>query len=133
MVRRLNDGQADGQATGSGKTVGAISSPYPAYSGARYGGGSESKSEGRAHAGSCAHESSGESCSSDEKLIEVVCESLSEAGDLNASDITVEMERGVLVLKGSVGNIYQRNLAAEIAHQAAGVVGIDNRIQLAKS
>ena len=65
---------------------------------------------------------------SDERIGEDLCERLTEAGDVDATDIDVAVSNGEVRLRGSVRTRDQRIRAEEIARRVVGVKQVINEI-----
>jgi hypothetical protein len=66
----------------------------------------------------------------DERVKREVCDRLGAEPGLDAPDIAVDVERGEVVLQGSVGSEDVRRRAESIARGAAGVRGVRNRLEI---
>jgi hypothetical protein len=66
---------------------------------------------------------------SDETILEEVCERLSQHGQLDASEIEVEIQDGDVILKGSVNDRREKRLAEDIAESVFGVVDVQNQLR----
>lgn len=69
---------------------------------------------------------------SDERIWEDVCEHLTHAASVDASDIEVRVQRGEVTLEGSVATRREKRAAEDIAELVAGVVDVHNRLRLAR-
>lgn len=67
---------------------------------------------------------------SDERIREDVCEWLTEAHDVDASDIEVEVVAGVVTLSGTAENRYAKRLAEDLAESVSGVREVQNNLRL---
>ncbi len=67
---------------------------------------------------------------SDERIYEEVCERMMQHGQLDASDINVEVENGEVTLTGNVSDRQTKRLAGYIADTVSGVRDVHNRLQL---
>lgn len=67
---------------------------------------------------------------SDERITEEVCQRLTEAGQLDASDMEVEVSGGEVTLKGSVDSRRAKRLAEDIADTVTGVVDVHNQLRV---
>jgi hypothetical protein len=67
---------------------------------------------------------------SNERLREQVCERLERHGQVDASEIDVEVEDGVVTLEGSVDNRRTKRLAEECAETVPGVRDVMNRLRV---
>ena len=69
----------------------------------------------------------------DERIREDVCDLLTEAGDVDASDIEVEVAETVVLLSGSVDSRATRRRAEDLAASVPGVTDVQNRLRAAAS
>jgi hypothetical protein len=69
---------------------------------------------------------------SDERIEEDVCERLTENSELDASDITVEVQNSEVTLSGTVEDRYFKRLAEDIVESVSGVTDIHNQIRIRK-
>ncbi len=67
---------------------------------------------------------------SDERVYEEVCERMARHGELDASDINVEVENGEVTLTGNAPDRQAKRLAEDIADSVFGVRDVHNRLQL---
>jgi osmotically-inducible protein OsmY len=67
---------------------------------------------------------------SNERLREQVCERLERHGQVDASDIDVQVEDGVVTLEGSVDDRRTKRLAEECAETVPGVRDVMNRLRV---
>lgn len=67
---------------------------------------------------------------SDERILEDVNERLTEAHDLDASGITVEVDGGVATLSGNVPQRWMKHRAEDLADACIGVIDVRNHIQV---
>ncbi len=67
---------------------------------------------------------------SDERIIEEIHDRLLIHGFINAEDIEVESEDGVVTLKGSVENRRASRHVEDVVDSVAGVAGVNNRLTL---
>jgi osmotically-inducible protein OsmY len=67
---------------------------------------------------------------SDERIEEDVCERLTENAELDASDITVQVEDGEVTLSGTVQHRYFKKLAESIVDSVSGVTDVHNQITI---
>lgn len=70
---------------------------------------------------------------SDERLKEDICEQLTHAPDIDASDIQVEVQGGKVVLSGEVSQRRMKHRAEDLVDCCAGVKEIDNRLSVARA
>ena len=66
----------------------------------------------------------------DERIREDVCDCLTEAADVDASDIEVTVERGLVTLSGTIDNRAAKRRAEDIAETIRGVKDVENRLRL---
>jgi hypothetical protein len=67
---------------------------------------------------------------SDERIREDLNERLTEADDLDASDLSVEVSNGVATLSGSVDHRWMKHRAEDLADACSGVRDVRNNIQV---
>lgn len=67
---------------------------------------------------------------SDERIREDLCERLSEADDIDASEITVAVRDGVATLQGEVENRWMKYRAEDLADSCAGVKDVQNSLRI---
>jgi BON domain-containing protein len=67
---------------------------------------------------------------SNERIYEDVCEWLTEDDEVDASDIEVEVENGIVILRGTVGDRGQKRRAEDIAERASGVRDVRNQLEI---
>jgi hypothetical protein len=67
---------------------------------------------------------------SDERIREEVCRLLTEDASVDATDIEVEVSRGIVRLRGSVGNRKQRRWAEEDVERVWGVEDLVNELAI---
>jgi len=70
---------------------------------------------------------------SDERIYEDVCKRLSLNGQLDASDITANVDKGEVYLEGSVNSRHDKRLAEDIADSVMGVVDVHNDLKIKKT
>lgn len=70
---------------------------------------------------------------SDERIREDLNERLTDADDLDASGITVEVSNGVAILSGSVDERWMKHRAEDLADSCSGVRDVRNQIQVKSS
>lgn len=66
----------------------------------------------------------------DDQLRELVCERLSDDHHVDASDIEVTVENGVVRLAGSVPNRRTKRLAEDIAESVRGIQDVENHLKI---
>ena len=67
---------------------------------------------------------------SDERIEEDVCERLTQNPELDASDITVQVQNCEVTLSGTVEDRYFKKLAENIAETVSGVKDVHNQIRI---
>jgi hypothetical protein len=67
---------------------------------------------------------------SDERIQENICEILTRNGRIDSSNISVQVENGLVTLQGSVQYRPEKHLAEEIASAVGGVTDVDNRLRV---
>ena len=70
---------------------------------------------------------------SDQRILEEICELLTEDSQVDASDIEIQCKEGKVVLEGEVATRQMRYRAEDLADQVRGVEDIENRIRVMKS
>lgn len=70
---------------------------------------------------------------SDERIREDVCERLTEADDIDASEISVTVKDGVVQLTGSVEERWTKHQAEDIADGCSGVKDVRNEIRVSRT
>lgn len=68
---------------------------------------------------------------SDERIREDVNEALERDGDLDASEITVDVKDGEVLLEGTVSDRRAKRLAEDLAEELPGVRDVHNRLRIA--
>lgn len=69
----------------------------------------------------------------DARILEDVCERLSDDPHVDASDIEVRCEQGRIALEGTVPGRWMKHRSEDIADSVSGVQDIDNRIRVARA
>ena len=67
---------------------------------------------------------------SDERIRESVSEALARDGDLDASDIEVQVQEGEVTLEGTVPNRWSKRLAEDLTQDMPGVKELHNRLRV---
>jgi hypothetical protein len=67
---------------------------------------------------------------SDTRIYEEVCERMTRHGQLDASDIEVDVKNGEVTLTGEVSNRKAKRLAEDISYSSHGVQDVQNRLQV---
>lgn len=70
---------------------------------------------------------------SDDRLCEEVCERLSRHGEIDASDIEVEVQDGEVILRGTVGDRRSKRLAEDLAESTSGVWDVHNELRISQA
>lgn len=68
----------------------------------------------------------------DQRVFEDVCEELTRDDAVDASDIVVHVERGVVTLEGNVATAHMKDLAEEIITELPGVRSVRNALRAKK-
>lgn len=68
---------------------------------------------------------------SDERIHEDICEILTRHPEIDATDIDIAVENGVVTLSGTVEDRYTKRLAEDVAELTLGVHEVENRLRLA--
>lgn len=67
---------------------------------------------------------------SDERMLEEVCDILTEHGDIDASQIEVDVKDSIVILKGMVENRRIKRLAEDAVEGVAGVRDVRNELEI---
>jgi hypothetical protein len=67
---------------------------------------------------------------SDDRIREDVCDQLTEDHEVDASNITIRVEKGEVTLEGTVDDRRVKWMAEEIASRCSGVVDVHNRLRV---
>lgn len=67
---------------------------------------------------------------SDERIREDLCERLTQDDDIDASEIEVKAEQGLVTLEGAVEQRWMKHRVEDIADSCSGVRQVDNRIRV---
>lgn len=70
---------------------------------------------------------------SDERIREDVCEKLEDADEVDASEISVEVKQGEVVLTGTTDSRWAKRYAEDCAYQVRGVKNVRNELQVQES
>lgn len=70
---------------------------------------------------------------SDGRILEDVCDRLTEHGQLDASDIEVKVEHGEVVLTGTVDSKPAKRIAEDAAECVSGVTQVQNQLRVGTS
>ena len=68
----------------------------------------------------------------DQRILEDLCERLTDDDDIDASDIEVQVDQGVVTLAGTVGERWMKHRAEDLAGRCGGVRDVDNRIRVVR-
>jgi osmotically-inducible protein OsmY len=66
----------------------------------------------------------------DERILEEINGRLTDDTDLDASDIIVSINGGVVTLSGSVDSLWDKRQAKDIAESVSGVTAVNNRLRV---
>jgi osmotically-inducible protein OsmY len=72
----------------------------------------------------------GDAAAGDERLREEISERLMQADSIVASDVSVQVLGGKVILEGTVRDRYMKHAIEDLAEAAPGVQDIDNRIRV---
>ncbi len=67
---------------------------------------------------------------SDDKIEEDICDRLTQHGQLDASDVDVDVNNGEVTLKGSVPDRRMKRLAEDLAYNVPGVFDVQNQLRI---
>jgi hypothetical protein len=67
---------------------------------------------------------------SDDRIFEEVCERLSQHGQIDASDIEIDVENGEVFLKGKVHNRHTKRMAEDVSATVPGVMDVNNQLKV---
>jgi osmotically-inducible protein OsmY len=67
---------------------------------------------------------------SDERIREEICDRLMTHPDIDASDIELSVNNGVVVMNGTVEDRHEKRLAEYLAEDVLGVDDVDNRLKV---
>jgi osmotically-inducible protein OsmY len=70
---------------------------------------------------------------SDERILEDVSERLTQNGQIDASDISVGVSEGVVILIGTVNSRQGKRLAEDLAESVSGVEDVDNQLRVQRA
>ncbi len=70
---------------------------------------------------------------SDERIMEDVCDRLTQHGQLDASNVQVEVNNGEVTLKGTVDSRWAKRTAEDTADSVNGVKDVHNQLRIAQS
>ena len=66
---------------------------------------------------------------SDQRIFEDVCEALTQLDAVDASDITVNVDKGVVTLDGTIASAHMKELAEEAIIDLPGVKSVRNTLR----
>jgi len=66
----------------------------------------------------------------DERIFEDVCERLTEHGQIDARDITVEVSGGEVILRGTVDGRRTKRMVEDVIENVSGVRDIHNELRI---
>ena len=69
---------------------------------------------------------------SDERIREEICERLTMDHDVDATEIEVEVQGGVVTLNGSVNERHAKRLAEDLADSVRGVKDVQNNLRVTR-
>jgi sporulation protein YlmC with PRC-barrel domain len=67
---------------------------------------------------------------SDEAIRDEVCDRLTQAGGVDATNIDVQAIQGQVFLDGNVGDRFQKRIAEDVAFSISGVTDVQNRLRI---
>lgn len=67
---------------------------------------------------------------SDERILDDVCELFTRHPDLDPTEVSVSVDRGTVLLKGTVPEKYMKHLSEDIALEVPGVVEVENHLRV---
>ena len=70
---------------------------------------------------------------SDARILEDVCDRLTEHGQLDAGDIEVKVEHGEIILAGTVDSKQAKRIAEDVAESVSGVTQLHNQLRVGTS
>lgn len=70
---------------------------------------------------------------SDEKTREEVCEAIAHQGHIDASDVEVKVEKGIVVLSGTVAHRHQKRALEQLVEHVRGVHDVHNELRLTRN
>jgi osmotically-inducible protein OsmY len=70
---------------------------------------------------------------SDERLKEEICERLTDHPDIDASEIDVEVNQGVVTLSGNVDSRWMKYLSEELVEEVHGIKDVKNEIRIVRA
>ena len=124
-----------GRRGGFGPQTGPLQGEWAGEPGGYYGaqgvgyGGLQGRGEGRARTSFAGRGPRGYR-RSDGRINEDVCEALTRHPDIDATDVEVRVENGIVVLSGAVDSRYSKRLAEDIADGVFGVSDVRNELHI---
>lgn len=70
---------------------------------------------------------------SDERIREDICERLMQHGDIDASELSIDVKDGTVILSGRVEERWMKHQAEDIADQCSGVLDVRNEVRVSAS
>lgn len=70
---------------------------------------------------------------SDERIMEDICDRLTQHGQIDASDINVQVDKGEVTLQGTVPDRRMKRTAEDVAESVSGVWDVNNQLHLSRS
>lgn len=70
---------------------------------------------------------------SDARILEDVCETIADQGHIDASDVEVKVEDGVVILSGTVGLRHQKRALEMLVENCRGVEEVKNELRLRRA
>ena len=67
---------------------------------------------------------------SNERIIEDACERLTHHGQLDASGVAIEVDNGIVTLKGTVSSRWQKRMAEDTVETVSGVRDVRNQLEI---
>ena len=67
---------------------------------------------------------------SDERIKEDICERLSQHGQIDASEVDLEVENGEVTLKGTVNSRREKRMVEDVAESVMGITDVRNELRL---
>lgn len=100
--------------------------------GGSYGGGAQSGRPASARSGGFAGRGPKDYQRSDERIREQISDRMSDDDDLDASEISVQVQKGEVTLTGTVQSREQKRRAEDLAEQCSGVSDVVNNIRVSR-
>jgi hypothetical protein len=67
---------------------------------------------------------------SDERIREDVCDRLEQDGDIDASEMEIKVQNGLVTLSGSVESREEKHMAEQLAEECSGVKDVQNQLKV---